>query len=688
MNRIALFCTLLGAAAMAQAPLKRPNADTTPHAHVYDVCVYGATAAGVVAAVQARRLGYTAVIVEPGRHLGGLSSGGLGMTDTGQRGAIGGLSAEFYAAVKQHYLDTYGADSDQLRACSDGFRFEPHVAELIFERWVKEHRVEVIRERWLLEVRMLGRRIRELVFERGLRIRARIYVDATYEGDLLGGAGVSYTVGRESNATYGETLNGAQPGRPFHQFRQAVDPYLDPGNPDSGLLPGVVDDPWPAVGEGDTRVQAYNFRMCLTRDASNQLPFPKPDHYDYLRYELLARYLALGQREGMGSSAAMPNGKTDTNNSGGFSTDNIGMNYDWPEGDRETRARIYQDHLDYQQGLMWFLANDERVPEEYRQAVSEWGLAADEFAETGGWPHQLYIREGRRMVSDYVMTEHDCRSNAVAEDPIGLASYNMDSHHVRRIVRDGESHNEGDVQVGVPKPYPIAYRSIVPARGECTNLMVPVCLSCSHIAYGSIRMEPVFMILAQSAATAAAMAIERGLAVQDVPYDELRPQLEAGGQILDWTGPVRPPAEEVAEIRPDSLPGIVLDDRQARSRGTWLESASSPNRRVGTGYVHDDNTNKGLCSLTFTPTIPVAGRYELRIPYWEHANRASNVPITIEVMGREPITVYLNQKVAAPEGWASVGVYDLPDGTRTTITISNDATDGYVVADGIQLLPR
>jgi hypothetical protein len=496
-------------------------------------------------------MGKSVLLVEPGRHLGGLTSGGLGATDIGNKAAIGGISREFYRRVAQHYArddawfhqkrDDY--TSTRRRPGEDTmWTFEPHVAEDIYRAMIREAGVPVLfGDRLVLKtgVRKEGNRIAQIRLESGKTIRGRMFIDASYEGDLMAGAGVSYHVGREANDRYGETLNGVQV-RNLHQFQVPVDPYVVPGDPSSGLLPGIQPGRPGKTGEGDARVQAYNFRMCMTDLPANRIPWPKPEGYDPLRYELLLRFINAGGWKGLGGVLAMPNRKTDTNNSGAVSTDNIGMSDAYPDGDYATREAIFREHVTYQQGLMWFLANDPRVPEKVRRDVGRWGLCKDEFAETGGWPHQLYIREARRMISDYVMTQHNCQRRAVADDPVGLAAYTMDSHNCRRFVDDqGQARNEGDVQVGGFPPYPIAYRSIVPKEAECTNLLVPVCLSASHIAYGSIRMEPVFMVLGQSAATAAAQALDGGLAVQRIDGPAFRKRLRDDGQVLEWTAPAR-----------------------------------------------------------------------------------------------------------------------------------------------------
>jgi len=523
-----------------------------------DLCVYGATAGGVAAAVQAARMGRTAVIAEFGSHVGGVTSGGLGATDIGNKAAIGGIAREFYHRIALHYADNNAWRFEQreeyfakrggrstVRELSSPeatlWTFEPHVAEDIFFQMLNEAKVAVYFQQRLASVKKEAGRIREIAMENGKVYRARMFIDATYEGDLMAKAGVSYTVGREGNTNYNETLNGIRAETPKHEFAVAVDPYLKPGDPDSGLLPFIQSGDGGTPGEGDSHVQAYNFRLCYTQDPANRLPHRKPAKYDPAKYELLARYLealvAAGHKpelKAFWDPIWMPNHKTDINNNGGFSTDFIGANYAYPEADYATRAQIWQAHEDYIRGFVYFLATSPRVPENLRAEMRTWGPARDEFMDTGHWPHQLYVREARRMVSDYVMTEHNCRGQQTAEDAVGLAAYTMDSHNCQRVVKSGHVENEGDVQVGGFPPYPISYRSIVPKAGECENLLVPICLSATHIAYGSIRMEPVFMILGQSAATAGALALDGKSSVQKLPYETLRARLLADKQILQW----------------------------------------------------------------------------------------------------------------------------------------------------------
>ena len=526
-------------------------------APAYDLVVYGGTSAGIITAVQARRMGKSVVVVAPDRHLGGLSSGGLGYTDTGDKSVIGGLSREFYQRVFSHYdtpaawtwqkREEYGNKGQGTPAMDGEHRtmwiFEPHVAERVFEDLVKEHAIPVQRGEWLdrrAGVEKRGARILSIRTLSGRTYQGRMFIDATYEGDLMAAAGVDYHVGREAQATYGEKWNGVQTGVLHHRhhfgvLKTPISPFVVPGDPKSGLLPRVSADPPGEYGQGDRRIQAYCYRLCLTDHPDNRIAFAKPDGYDPAQYELLLRVFNAGWRETFQKFDAIPNRKTDTNNHGPFSTDNIGMSHDYPEASYERRRQILKEHETYQKGWLYFVANDPRVPAEVRDEMRRWGLAKDEFKDNGGWPHQIYVRESRRMIGSYVMTEHELLKTRPTPDPVGMGSYTIDSHNVQRYVTpEGSVQNEGDIGVSTNGPYSIAYGALVPKRGQADNLIVPVCVSSSHIAFGSIRMEPVFMVLAHSAATAAVMAIDRGLAIQDVPYADLRARLLADGQVLEF----------------------------------------------------------------------------------------------------------------------------------------------------------
>ncbi|TWU14131.1 FAD dependent oxidoreductase [Symmachiella macrocystis] len=522
----------------------------------FDVVIYGGTSAAVTAAVEAKQSGKSVVVVSPDKHLGGLSSGGLGWTDTGNKAVIGGLAREFYHRVWKHYQtpeawkwqprEEYGGRGQGTPAVDGAQRtmwiFEPHAAESVFEDLIREHKIPMHRDEWLDRengVKKEGAKITSITTLSGKTYNGQMFIDATYEGDLMAAAGVEYTIGREAKSQYGEQWNGVQTGVLHHKHhfgavKTPISPYRIPGDPQSGLLPRISPQPPGEYGAADKKIQAYCFRMCLTDDPQNRVPFPKPEGYDPAQYELLVRIFNAGWRETFNKFDPIPNHKTDTNNHGPMSTDNIGYNYDYPEASYERRREIIAEHETYQKGWLYFIAHDPRVPKEVQQEMQQWGLAEDEFVDNGHWPHQIYVREARRMVGDFVITENELLNKPPIPDSVGMGSYGMDSHNVQRYVTpDGHVQNEGDIGRSTRGPYQIAYRALVPKRGQCDNLLVPVCVSSSHIAFGSIRMEPVFMILGQSTATAAVMAIDEGLTVQDVSAVKLQKELLKRGQVLE-----------------------------------------------------------------------------------------------------------------------------------------------------------
>lgn len=698
---------LCGVPLAAQAEKEKPKAKTKgeakaePKTETYDIVVYGGTSGGITAGIQAVRMGKTVVIIEPTKFLGGLTTGGLGATDIGNKKAIGGMSREFYHRVWQHYQrdqswvqqkrEEYAAKRHGGNTPNEEtmWTFEPHVATKIYDEMIAEAKVPVVYgERLDLKkgVKKDGTRITEIVMESGRTFAGKMFIDATYEGDLFAKAGVSYHVGREANAKYDEKLNGVQTGHArSHQFIKDVDPYVIPGDPKSGVLPGVQQE---APGEefaGDHRVQAYNFRMCTTDVPENRLAWPKPANYDEKNFELALRNVEAGDGRLSWNPVWMPNRKTDTNNNFAISTDNIGMNYDYPDGDYATRDRIIQQHRDYQLGLMWTYANHPRVPEKIREHFTKLGLAKDEFADSGHFPRQMYVREARRLVSDYVMTEKNCRRLEIVPDSVGMGAYNMDSHHVQRyITKEGFVRNEGDVQVG-SRPYPISYRSIVPKASECTNVLVPVCLSSSHIAFGSIRMEPVFMVLGQSAATAASLAIDAKVDLQKLDYATLKAKLDADKQVLDFESPAKPMVEALDKAK---LGGVVVDDVDAVLTGFESHGASAT-PFIGAGYAHDGNSEKGHQKAVFRTQLKEAGQYEVRLAYQALANRASNVPVTIR--SAEGVkTVKVNQKEKAPIDGVlySLGSFKFEAGQDAVVEVSNEGTDGHVIVDAVQWIKK
>lgn len=518
-----------------------------------DIIVYGGTSSAVIAAVQAVQMGKSVVVVSPDLHLGGLSSNGLGYTDTGDKTVIGGLARNFYHRLYNHYQtdsawkwqkrNAFGNRGQGTVANDTAYKtmwlFEPHVAEAAFEQMIKENRIMVYRDRWLDRlpggVNMKGNKIISFKTLDGMVFAGKAFIDATYEGDLMAAAGVQYTVGREAAGQYGEQFNGVQTEvfHHAHHFKQKIDPYKIPGIPSSGLLPEVSAAPPGSKGDGDNKIQAYCYRLCMSTDPANSIPFPKPEGYDPKRYEILSRLFAAGWRDVFPKFDAVPNKKTDTNNHGPFSSDYIGANYDYPDASYVRRKEIILEHERYQKGYLYFMANDPSVPKDIQQQFNAYGLAKDEFTDNGGWPHQLYVREARRMLGDFVMTEKDALGKTTIAHPIGMGSYSLDSHNTQRYVTaEGYLQNEGDIGVKPDRPYSIDFGAILPKEKECANLLVSVCVSSSHIAYGSIRMEPVFMILGQSAAIAASMAIDNKISIQKVSYDLLEQEMIKAGQIL------------------------------------------------------------------------------------------------------------------------------------------------------------
>ena len=673
-----------------------------------DVVIYGDTSAAIASAVQVKRMGKTVVVVAPHVHLGGLSSSGLGWTDSGKKEAIGGIAREFYHRVWRHYQgpeawswqkkDDYG-NRGQGSPAIDGDRrtmwiFEPKVAEMIFESWVKENEIEVIRDEWLDRengVKTENGKIISITTLSGNTYRGKMFLDCTYEGDLLASAGVSYFIGREANSVYGETLSGVQTkNAKKHQFSGMVDPFVKEGVPSSGLLARISDSGPGLEGSGDSKMQAYNFRVCLTQVEDNRLPFPKPDGYDASQYELLLRTLQMGSRHVFGKFDPIPNSKTDTNNHGPFSTDNIGMNYDYPDGSYEQRKAIVAEHEQYQKGYFYFLSNDPRVPEDVRERMSRWGLAKDEFKDNGNWPHQIYVREARRMVGSFVMTELHLRDLKETPRSVGMGSYNMDSHNVQRYVAKDEQGrayvlNEGDIQVNPGGPYEISYDSLIPKHGECPNLLVPVCISSSHIAFGSIRMEPVFMILGQSAATAAVLSIESGLDVQSLPYEVLKEKLLMDGQVLELEH--KNIVSYGEGIDPSSLSGVVIDDEKIKFSGEWIRS-SSLRPFIGSSYHHDGNTGKGMRSAEFPFQVDRNGLHEVRVSFLPHGNRAGEVRYEIDTAkGKQIVKLDQRRKSDGDNLWHSLGSFQFLAEQKYSVKVSNEDTEGFVIVDSARIIP-
>jgi len=660
------------------------------HQDEFDIVVYGGTSGGITAAVQAAKMGKKVVLVSPTAHLGGLTSSGLGWTDLGNTAILGGLSREFYQRIYTYYSQQPNWSS--IRGMSGqgtaAFNhttlvasiFEPKVAEAVFNQMLAEWNVPVFTGLLDLQtgVIMEGRRITGLRMENGATYRGKMFIDASYEGDVMAGAGVSWFIGREANSVHVEGNSGVQVGKGGHNFSTTspISAYVIPGNPASGLLPGI--EPTVATnGTQDHRLQAYCFRMCLTDKADNRVMVAQPPGYNEANYELLLRLVESGQSNNFFKRDAMPNSKTDSNNQGAVSTDYIGRNYgpgwNWATLNHAQRDALAKEHENWQRGLIWTLQNHPRVKAIHTNGLySTWGLPKDEFADNGNWPYQLYVREARRMVSDYVMSTRNCRGEDVAPDSVGMAAYTMDSHHVQRYVNaSGHVRNEGDVQDGTNGPYPIAYRSIVPKVGECENLLVPWCLSSSHMAFGSIRMEPVFMGLGQSSATAAAMAIDDGTSVQAVPYSRLGPKLRADGQAL--TTESGGSGGGTAVIVDNADPNVIIT-------GDWTPSTAQAGF-YGTNYLSDGNTGKGTKSVRFVPNLPATTSYAVSLRWPAQANRASNVLVKIFHNGgvyETRVNQEQNNNI-----WVNLGTFQFNAGSSVSnsLVIDNSGADEYVIAD-------
>lgn len=635
----------------------------------YDICVYGGTSAGVIAAYTAAKMHKTVLLIEPGRHLGGLSSGGLGYTDIGNKYAIKGLSLDFYRRVGRHY------------GKFEQWIFEPHVAEDVYKQYISRGGVKVLFGYHIVDATKQGGVISSIRLEPAAgtdrrTIRAKMFIDCSYEGDLMARAGVSYTVGREANSLYNETYNGIQL-RDKHQFPDGVDPYKTPGNPSSGLLWGISPEPLGQHGDGDKKVQSYNYRICLTDNPANRIAITRPAKYDSTRYELLLRLLEkkpAGNLWGFLKFDLLPGHKTDINNNGAFSTDMIGMNYDYPEADYATRKKIAQAHTDYTKGLLYFIGHDPRMPSNLRTLMLKWGYPKDEYMDNDHWTTQMYVREARRMKGAYIMTQANCEGKTTVTDGVGLAAYTMDSHNCQRIVVNGMVKNEGDVQIGGFPPYPISYLSLVPKKEECSNLLVPVCLSASHIAYGSIRMEPVFMELGQSSAIAAATAIDRHIPIQEVDAAGIRKVLQDD------------------PLADGSTPEILVDnDDTARVtvEGEWVRE-----RRDSYGFSRftDEHKDQAFRQVRFKFPVAASGLYTLYIyvPKVQHASSTTMVTVSTGGTVKEAgiPTGKLQVEGQTSGEWMEAGDYQLTAGKNNYVAISNKSADGVVVADAILLIKK
>lgn len=637
----------------------------------YDIVIYGATSAGVISAYTAKKMGKSVVIINPNEHIGGLTSGGLGQTDIGNKHAVTGLSKEFYRKLGKVY------------GTFEQWTFEPKEAERIFKAYIQEENIPVITNKRISQVDKEGTQITTVTIVNTLgdpgpekKIKGKIFIDATYEGDLMPLAGVSYFVGREDNSVYNETLSGFQLAEyhkqsGYHQFPDGVSPYKIPGDPSSGLVWGISPQEPTPQGSGDKLVQAYNFRICLTDSVENQIPITRPENYDSTKYELLVRLI-----EAQPTMRAinhyfiwsrMPKWKTDINNRGGFSTDMIGHSHNWPEASFEERQKIFQEHYDYTKGLLYFMKTDPRVPDTLRNFVAQWGYPKDEYVNNGHFTPQLYVREGRRLIGEYVMTEHNCRGEVVVEDGVGMAAYTMDSHNTQRIVVNGMVKNEGNVEVGGFPPYPISYRALTPKREECTNLLVPVGLSASHIAFGSIRMEPVFMVLGQSAAVAASMAIDKGTSVQNVDVKAVQKELRDN------------------PLADGSAPEIMVDDADEaliEIEGDWKRF----NGRLF-GATALEVTPGGKGTVRFKPQSVPEGKYDIYV-YYSMVPGVSEKTVINVYNGTDLTQHTLTRSDIVIEGqtsgkWVYLTTVAVGKDVQPYVEYTTEGTEGRIIADAV-----
>ncbi|MCQ2155823.1 MAG: FAD-dependent oxidoreductase [Bacteroidales bacterium] len=629
----------------------------------YDLCIYGGNASGIVAAYSASQMGQKVIVIEPTCRIGGMVTGGLGRTDIGNKQVVRGVGLQFFRKLGAHYGNF------------ENWIFEPGAAKEIMDGYADHKNITVRTGYHFCGAEKEGTSIRRIRVTDGcdtLVVDADWFIDCSYEGDLMAGAGVSYRIGREDNSEYGESWDGVQL-LTGHQFPDGVDPFVEPGKPESGLLWGISRGVLAPDGTGDSLVQAYNYRICLTDSLENSIPIERPEDYDPSRYELLVR-LFDAQKDKRDINdyfiwTPMPGRKTDINNRGGFSTDMIGMNHSYPEASWEERERIIRDHRNYTLGLLYFYATDPRVPSELQEYVKRWGLPKDEYTECGNWTPQLYVRECRRMVGEYVATQADCEGRACVEDGIAHAAYQMDSHNCQRIVveKDGKLmvKNEGNAEIKGGLPFPISYRSITPKREECTNLLVPVCCSATHICYGSIRMEPVFMCLGQVAGMAVAIAEGKKLGrIQDVTAEEINAIFESD-PCLDG-----------------SCPDIIVDEDRAEVSGEWVPEKNT--RWYGpTGLVG----GRGGGSVKYSVEAARSGEYELYM--YQRMKKVVDInPVSVfDLSDGRSISPDVADVVVAGQtsgAWHKLADVRLESGSPFTVTLhSNGVDEGNIYADAI-----
>ncbi|CAN5703573.1 FAD-dependent oxidoreductase [soil metagenome] len=662
-----------------------------------DVIVYGATPGGFCAAIAAAREGASVILLEPTDHVGGVNTGGLCFSDSNQtvRSTVLGLFEEWHLRIEKDYQERnvalpYKVSEKDYKP----WTYEPHVAAKITKQMLDEAGVKVLTKRVLKQVKKEGARIKQITTSDG-EFAARVFVDGTYEGDLMAAAGVAWTIGREGRKEFDESLAGKQYGTgppSGAKVKMPISGYDDNGK----VLPLITAADVGPEEAGDSNVMIYSFRLCLTTNPENRVPMPSPAHYDPARFEVVRRHLQKGGR-GVGFDRyPLPGDKFDGNNSigGQFSLGLTGACNGWSEASAEERKVIWEAHKQYTLEFYHFLTTDPAIPEASRKQLAEFGLCKDEFPEYGHFSPALYVREGRRMKGMYVVTQNDIMKTPQKDDAIAVSSFPIDSHDCQRVaLKDGGVINEGTMLIRMEDrrhgyPHHIPYRAITPKAAECDNLLVPVALSCTHVAICSIRVEPTWMILGQSAGIAAALSAKQNVAVQMLPYPALRERLLAQKQVLDLPvlTELPPVSKEAMNVDPKTLPGIVLDDAQAELKGEWSRS-SSFNPHIGAGYLHDDKRGDGQSSAIFRFKAPKSGRYDLRMAYSPHETRAKKVPVTIQNGERKvEILVDQTQPLSVGEAFRSIGTIDLDAAAETTITVNNVGTSGFFILDALQLI--
>jgi hypothetical protein len=656
-----------------------------------DVIVYGATPGGFCAAIAAAREGVSVILLEPTTHVGGVNTGGLCFSDSNQtvRSTVMGLFDEWHTRIEADYVKR-GMTLPYKVSEKDHtpWTYEPHVAAKITKAMLDEAGVTVLTKQVLKSVTKNGTSISKLITS-SAEFEAEVFIDGSYEGDLMAAAGVSWTIGREGRKEFDESLAGKQ----YPKKKLEISGLGSDGK----RLPLITTNDAGPEQEGDKNVMVYSFRLCVTKDPANRVPFPQPTNYDSARFEVVRRYFAQEKRPVLlWDLYPLPGNKFDANNGIGkqFSMGLVGACNGWSEVGEAGRAKIWEAHKQYTLELYHFLTNDSAVPAAIRDEFKQMGLCRDEFPDSDHWSPQLYVREGRRMIGEYVVSQKDIMVQPQKEGAIIVSSFPIDSHDCQRIGTAEFVINEGTimpVRMAGRKhgyPYHIPYGAITPKSAECTNLLVPVALSCTHVGFSSIRVEPTWMILGQSAGIAAALSAKQNVEVQKLPYKALRERLIAQKQVLEI--PELPPTttETIDKdgINPKTLPGIILDDADAKLEGEWKHS-SSFKPYINSGYVHDNKRGDGQSTATFRLNVRKSGRYDLRIAYSAHETRAKNVPITIENGGQKlALTFDQTQPISLGKAFRSAGVIELSASGETVIVISNAGTEGFVILDALQLI--